>query len=1050
MMPNEDDYMNLKMWRAISMTILCLFLLSLVVPVSSAPVADLSGTAQAAPSQPLAPNANILTIPITGASINVDGICDTTAEYAMAQVKTFTDGNGKLATVYLVANADRLFVCMHAQQGVLPARFGRVYLDPQGDGSHYVFASQDDDAFQVNITGQNRSSYSGNDNPNGWTLASGLDSFWEGQASLGKDGTETVEYGLQRATLGFGSNCKVFGLSVFHHWFQDKNDGYAWPAGSIFDQPRTWQLARILNANCPTSDIAYVYRGSTADSISFYNLLAANNYGVDLIPLASVQTTDFSVYKMIIIADDTGSLDQWGTPTLTDAQVAQVKLANRPILGLGEGGYAFFGRLALFIGWPRGWHGPQNTMSMDPSAPGGFFNPPTSPVTHYSSSSNSVGIYLPPNQSPPVDVIPIGMETPPDDHYSLIAQGCRFLWGNSGNPLSMTPAGRVLFLNTVSAVHSSNCPSEGQSDLKCREVIKTALPAEGTPVGPGDIITYTLAYTYSNSSCNNSGDAKIVDSIPIDTTYVPGSASDGISPGGDGALTWSVVPGTGARTKTFKVRVSDTQCANQRTVNNRAGLLAYGYAPVLSSVVSHPVTCPPVGFPTSEPSYAEDELQVHPYPLLAGLISEVSVRLTNSGASAAAVTVQFQVGPSGIGIGLPYTTFDTRSVTIPANSQIIIKTGYRPAASGLACFQVTVTAASSTLIKTQTCLDNIEDFSSGGPNTLAFTVGNPTSFTANIELVVDNTCPGWSAVITSPAGGILTNVLPNSTPLRGATLQVTPPSPATLGSGCHIDVQGWAINPLTGDKVMIGGIRKLDVPPVHLPTNINPPWEEPEIVFIPNPPVAGSPGQLCIELNNPLDVARTVTVEFNAADFGAGMGFTPVGAQTFILPPHTFNRYCIPWTPSSSGTLHRCILVVLKQAGYQDMHSQRNVAIARTNPVGSGFTPFMTRVTIGNPDLVEHTLGFDMTTAGLDPYWAPRIVDGLGSPAPTTILPGQNLTLYLRLTPALLTNTPLPVASYLFGDTSLVSVGVQFDGVIIGGFTVQLEVYKVFVPRVNK
>jgi uncharacterized repeat protein (TIGR01451 family) len=271
----------------------------------------------------------------------------------------------------------------------------------------------------------------------------------------------------------------------------------------------------------------------------------------------------------------------------------------------------------------------------------------------------------------------------------------------------------------------------------------------GSPVSPGDIITYTITYTCSSDqACNNSKYAKIVDSIPIDTTYVPNSASDGISPSGDGALTWSVATAAVTGTKTFKVIVADTQCTNQRTVNNRAGLLAYGYAPVMSDVISHTVNCPPLGFPTTEPSYAEDELQVSPCPLMAGIFSEVSVRLTNSGASAAVVTVQFQVSPRGI--------------------------------------------------------------------------------------------------------------------------------------------------------------RKVDVPPVHLPSNINPPWEEPEIVFIPTPPVAGSPGQLCIELNNPLGVAKTVTVEFSAADFGAGIGFTPIATRAFILPPHTFARYCVPWTPSASGTLHRC------------------------------------------------------------------------------------------------------------------------------------------------
>jgi hypothetical protein len=59
----------------------------------------------------------------------------------------------------------------------------------------------------------------------------------------------------------------------------------------------------------PSSDIAYVYHGNTADATSFYNLLTGSGYGVDLIPLANVLTTSFKPYKMIIIADDTGSLN---------------------------------------------------------------------------------------------------------------------------------------------------------------------------------------------------------------------------------------------------------------------------------------------------------------------------------------------------------------------------------------------------------------------------------------------------------------------------------------------------------------------------------------------------------------------------------------------------------------------------------------------------------------------------------------------------------------------------------------------------------------------
>src|SRR4029453_3420432 len=115
-------------------------------------------------------------------------------------------------------------------------------------------------------------------------------------------------------------------------------------------------------------------------------------------------------------------------------------------------------------------------------------------------------------------------------------------------------------------------------------------PPSGTPVTPGQIIQYTITYT----NCKQEP-VKLVDTIPPDTIYVPGSASDGIAPGADGSLVWPIPaspnPG-GSGVKTFKGGVSAPQCHNQRKVINRAGLLSPGRPPVISNVVTHPVKCP--------------------------------------------------------------------------------------------------------------------------------------------------------------------------------------------------------------------------------------------------------------------------------------------------------------------------------------------------------------------------------------------------------------------------------------------------------------------------
>jgi uncharacterized repeat protein (TIGR01451 family) len=1031
----------------IKMAIAMIFLFTLLAPVTGSQAAD-----PASPSQPSAASANILEIPITTAPVTVDGVCNAANEYGTSSIQTFTDGNGKPATVYLTSSGGQLFVCMRAQIGSFANIFGRVYLDPQADGGSYVFANQGDDAFQANLTKTPiLSAYHGNGAPNGWTAASFPVGSWNGAAAGGAAvGFETYEFSLSQKSLAFGENCSLFGLSVFHHWFAGTGDDYSWPAGSIFDQPRTWQLARIGAAgSCGKANVAYVYRGNKEDAASFFNLLTSNGYFVDLIPLSAITAAgpDFSIYTLIIIADDTGSLNQWGSSGLTAAQVARIKAPNIPILGLGEGGYSFFGQLNLFIGWPQGWHGPQSIMNMASGSPAGFFNPPVPPVTHYTVPFNSVGIYLNPNQSVPADVTPIGLEDPLDDHSSLIRQGCDFLWGNSGNPLIMTADGKLIFLNTVSAVFGFQCATLPPPTTPCLVITKAnGLPLNG-PVTPGQQITYTIKYTYSSDkACGNQGDAKIIDFVPPDTTFVPGSAVPAISPGADGSLVWSVSPAVGSRTVSFKVIVSETQCTNQRMVNNQARLLAYGFSPIATGILSNPVTCPSVTFPSHSPFYAEDELQVTPYPLVAGSPSQVSVRLTNSGATPVTVTAQFQISPSGLGAGLPYSTFATRTATIPAASAIILKSPYTPRVSGLACFQVSVTVpGQAQVLKTQSCLDNIEDFSTGAAQNLVFPVGNPTSTAGTVMLVVDNTCPGWSASITIPASGVFTGVGPNDTDIRSATLHVTPPSPVTLGSGCHIDVQAWITNPTTSIPEMIGGVRKLDVPPVHLPSNINPPWEEPEIVFVPDPPVLGRPGQVCVVLNNPTTHSKTVTLQFDEADFGAGIGFTPIGSQNFILPPSSVNKYCIPWTPPATGTIHRCILVHLRQVGYQEMRSQRNVDLVRyTQPLNTLDIP----ITIGNPDLIDHHVTFKLQSFGINPYWLPFISPNPGDPPPDLIPGGRRLLVHLMFKPAVVALAAPP--DFHFGDASQVSVAVFLDGQPASGFTLLLGNTKTFLPTVKK
>src|SRR4029453_2176112 len=287
------------------------------------------------------------------------------------------------------------------------------------------------------------------------------------------------------------------------------------------------------------------------------------------------------------------------------------------------------------------------------------------------------------------------------------------------------------------------CGQEPPPPVTCI-VTKCANPANGTIVSPGQIIQYTIPYP----KCKQEP-VKLVDTIPQDTIYVPGSASNGIAPGADGSLVWAIpaspTPGSSG-VKPFKGRVSDPQCHNQRKVVNRAGLLIPGAPPVISNVVTHPVNCPPITLPNDDPPYAEQEVQIHPYPLVTGTPSKISVRLVNSSATPQPVKVSFQTSPQRFGIGINFSTFDTKLVTIPAHGNLIVVSTFTPVSSGHYCIQIKIEDASPNPkyapIYPQRNLDVNEDLKPGQPDDLHFKVANPTAATANIHLTGENTSPG--------------------------------------------------------------------------------------------------------------------------------------------------------------------------------------------------------------------------------------------------------------------------------------------------------------------
>jgi len=988
-----------------------------------------------------------LQIPIGNAPNKLDGQCPAAQaddEWHDAIALPYSDLQSISGTILLKHDNNNLYVCLQVASGQAANRFASVYLDTLD--SRQAFAGPTDYGLRADIVTGTLSSAKGT-GVGGYTPTT-LNGWSAGTFFAAATVFDGAEYQIPIALTG-GACGLPFGLAVYHHWVLGSGaSDFGWPSNHWYDQPQTWQEVQLNGlADCTNkSNIAYIYKYDLAKATDFKALLTSVGYGVDLVPLSAVTATDFTTYTELIVADDTGSLDQWGTAL---SQVNPITVANKPILGLGEGGYAFFGRLGLFTGWPNGWHGPAQFIDNPAPVPADYYVDPYdlsgllgSHIKLYQAPNNEVGIYVP--GSPPSGSTVLGWEliTSPQgkpDHAPLITDGCRQLWGFSESPTRMTVEGQRLFLNAVKygyAILKRYCNQTPPPPVNCVTITKTAVPPSGSTVQPGDSIKYTVAYTVTNDPACTAQRALLLDKLPDHTLFVPGSAG-GVIPNFDNTLLWDaggMTPGaTGS--KSFDVSVLDTAC-RQQTITNTAKLQTE-IGVFTSNTTTHHVNCPPVIPPNNDPPYAESEIQVYPYPLVTGSPTHLSVRVFNNSANSQTVTVTFQTSPDRFGIGIPFSTLavpgNPRVVTIGAHGYAEVILDWTPVSSGHYCIAVKIESAGYAPIYTYRNLDVTEDLKPGVTDVLTFAVANPTAVTATINLVVVNTCPGWTAVVNPPS---IANAVPGT--IYTATLSVTPPNPATLGTACHIDVQGWI------GSQLIGGIRKLDVPPVNLPHS-DPPWLEKEITTIPTTPISGTVNQACIELQNPLGVSRQVTVTFSEAVFGAGIGFTPFKTQAFTLPPNSLQKYCVNWTPIPSASMHRCLLVELDQAGWQTQRSQRNLEIEQRPPL---FDPSTVHIpfSIGNPFPFDSHLDLNGILIGLN-QWTPKFV-----PDPPPDLPvGGKYIGELQLVPAVQQQSPQVASPSFSGDVVRVDVEVKLNGEPASGFSVEFAApLKVFLPLIMK
>jgi len=458
---------------------------------------------------------------------------------------------------------------------------------------------------------------------------------------------------------------------------------------------------------------------------------------------------------------------------------------------------------------------------------------------------------------------------------------------------------------------------------------------------------------------------------------------------------------------------------------------------------------PPVPIHRPEnPPYAEEEINILPYPPQAGEPTKISFLARNPTAAPQQITVTFEVG--NLGIGLPFTPIATQTITLPAFQSGITGAVWVPPLAGEFCVQVKAEAPffSQPFFSSRNISIVRLPKPYGPPEVFQFAIGDggiparPLTiqlglkpYLANWQVALDKT-----QVVLAPGQSIAT-----------AILTLTPPAnPADLpeDGGPVADVSAFV------NGQLIGGIRKVWRPPVPLGQLGEPGYAESEISIHPDPPVAGQATTFAAQVRNTSDTTRDITVQFGWANFGMGIAFsnagvTPTQTQS-TLTPGQVTTVSAQWTPQTSGNY--CVQISLKEAetGAEQL-SRRNVNVIKINPAQC--QTITKTFTLSNPTSLTITVTIGASSINLPPGWAFTV-----TPSEVVLKPGESVTVTVMITPPCILKPegwqPTPSTAGATGSSSpsIIRVeGYDQEGNLVGGIELQLTSAKtIYLPTVRR
>ena len=205
----------------------------------------------------------------------------------------------------------------------------------------------------------------------------------------------------------------------------------------------------VVEMITPDLKIAYIYATDAAARDSFASLLDVG-YDVTSVAMANLETHDFSDYELIIVGSDTGASSEWGT----DAQLAHLAAASKPVIAIGNGGSSYFERLGLLVNYGQTWWangtGAVASAVLDPLWEGVSLNVDGS-VALYNNATDYLALFMPDGGLEGVTTKAGQIDDPL--HFPIAEQthngDLHVLWGFLGSPSDMTPAGQRVFKNLV-------------------------------------------------------------------------------------------------------------------------------------------------------------------------------------------------------------------------------------------------------------------------------------------------------------------------------------------------------------------------------------------------------------------------------------------------------------------------------------------------------------------------------------------------------------------------------------------------------------------------